>query len=71
VEARFVVFDRELFTPNMQFFVRGIGAVILEAVDVAASGLVVRGLVDTVPSLSIAELLTPSVRDRGLEPLLA
>jgi DMSO/TMAO reductase YedYZ molybdopterin-dependent catalytic subunit len=57
LETPFEVFDRGLFTPNDQFFVRWHWAVIPGAVDVAAFRLAVRGQVDRALSLSLADLL--------------
>jgi DMSO/TMAO reductase YedYZ molybdopterin-dependent catalytic subunit len=57
LETPFEVFDRGIFTPNDQFFVRWHWAVIPEAVDVAAFKLTVRGHVNQVVSLSLADLL--------------
>ncbi len=51
------VFDRGVFTPNDQFFVRWHWAVIPTEVDVAKFKLTVRGHVNQVLSLSLAELL--------------
>jgi DMSO/TMAO reductase YedYZ molybdopterin-dependent catalytic subunit len=51
------VFDRGVFTPNDQFFVRWHWAVIPTEVDVAKFKLAVRGHVNQVLSLSLAELL--------------
>jgi DMSO/TMAO reductase YedYZ molybdopterin-dependent catalytic subunit len=57
LETPFAVFDRGVFTPNDQFFVRWHWAVIPEAVDVAAFRLAVRGHVNTTLSLSMADVL--------------
>ena len=57
LETPFEVFDRGVFTPNDQFFVRWHWAVIPEAVDVAAFKLTVRGHVNRALSLSLADLL--------------
>jgi DMSO/TMAO reductase YedYZ molybdopterin-dependent catalytic subunit len=57
LETPFEVFDRGIFTPNDQFFVRWHWAVIPEAVDVAAFKLIVRGHVNQTISLSLADLL--------------
>jgi DMSO/TMAO reductase YedYZ molybdopterin-dependent catalytic subunit len=51
------VFDRGVFTPNDQFFVRWHWAVIPTEVDAAKFKLAVRGHVNQVLSLSLAELL--------------
>jgi DMSO/TMAO reductase YedYZ molybdopterin-dependent catalytic subunit len=57
LETPWEVFDRGVFTPNDQFFVRWHWAVIPEAVDVAAFRLTVRGHVNQALSLSLADLL--------------
>ncbi|MDR3538349.1 MAG: molybdopterin-dependent oxidoreductase [Acetobacteraceae bacterium] len=57
LETPFEVFDRGVFTPNDQFFVRWHWAVIPEQVDVAAFRLAVRGHVNQTLSLSMADLL--------------
>lgn len=57
LETPFDVFDRGIFTPNDQFFVRWHWAVIPEQVDVAAFRLIVRGQVNQVLSLSMADVL--------------
>src|ERR1700730_14641536 len=57
LETPFEVFNRGVFTPNDQFFVRWHWAVIPENVDVAAFRLSVRGHVNQVLSLSLADLL--------------
>ncbi len=57
LETPFEVFDRGVFTPNDQFFVRWHWAVIPEQVDVAAFRLAVRGQVNRTLSLSMADLL--------------
>ncbi|HEX4367485.1 MAG TPA: molybdopterin-dependent oxidoreductase, partial [Rhodopila sp.] len=57
LETPFPVFDRGVFTPNDQFFVRWHWAVIPEAVDVATFKLAVRGHVNTTLSLSMADVL--------------
>jgi DMSO/TMAO reductase YedYZ molybdopterin-dependent catalytic subunit len=57
LETPFDVFDKGIFTPNEQFFVRWHWAVIPEEVDVAAFRLAVRGHVNTPLSLSITDLL--------------
>jgi len=58
LETPWDVYDRGVFTPNDRFFVRWHWAVIPEAVDVAAFKLTVRGHVNQVVSLSLADLLT-------------
>jgi DMSO/TMAO reductase YedYZ molybdopterin-dependent catalytic subunit len=57
LETPFAVFDRGVFTPNDQFYVRWHWAVIPEAVDVAAFRLAVRGQVNTPLSLSMEDVL--------------
>jgi len=57
LETPFEVFDRGVFTPNDQFFVRWHWAVIPENVDVAAFRVNVRGHVNQALSLSPADLL--------------
>ena len=57
LETPFAVFDRGVFTPNDQFFVRWHWAAIPEQVDVAAFKLAVRGHVNTPLSLSMADVL--------------
>src|SRR4029077_18038396 len=57
LETPFDVFDRGVFTPNDQFFVRWHWAVIPTAVDVAAFKLTVRGHVTQALSLSMADIL--------------
>jgi DMSO/TMAO reductase YedYZ molybdopterin-dependent catalytic subunit len=57
LETPWDVFDRSVFTPNDRFFVRWHWAVIPENVDVAAFRLTVRGHVNRVVSLSLADLL--------------
>ena len=57
LETPFSVFDRGIFTPNDQFFVRWHWAVIPEQVDVAAFRLIVRGQVNQPLSLSMADVL--------------
>jgi DMSO/TMAO reductase YedYZ molybdopterin-dependent catalytic subunit len=57
LETPFEVFDRGVFTPNDQFFVRWHWSVIPEQVDVATFRLAVRGHVNTALSLSLADLL--------------
>jgi DMSO/TMAO reductase YedYZ molybdopterin-dependent catalytic subunit len=57
LETPFEVYDRGVFTPNDRFFVRWHWAVIPENVDVAAFKLTVRGHVNRVASLSLADLL--------------
>lgn len=57
LETPFEVFDRGVFTPNDQFFVRWHWSVIPQQVDVAAFKLAIRGHVNNVISLSMADLL--------------
>ena len=57
LETPFEVFDRGVFTPNDQFFVRWHWALIPTEVDVAAFKLTVRGQVNQTLSLSMADLL--------------
>jgi DMSO/TMAO reductase YedYZ molybdopterin-dependent catalytic subunit len=57
LETPFDVFDRGVFTPNDQFFVRWHWAVIPPQVDVSTFRLTVRGHVTTALSLSLADVL--------------
>ena len=57
LETPFDVFDRGVFTPNDQFFVRWHWALIPTEVDVAAFKLNVRGHVNQALSLSLADIL--------------
>jgi DMSO/TMAO reductase YedYZ molybdopterin-dependent catalytic subunit len=57
LETPFEVFDRGVFTPNDQFFVRWHWAVIPQEVDVAAFRLAVHGQVNTALSLSMADVM--------------
>ena len=57
LETPFEVFDRGIFTPNDQFFVRWHWAAIPSEVDAATFKLSVRGHVDKALSLSLAALL--------------
>ena len=57
LETPFAVFDKGVFTPNDQFFVRWHWAVIPEAVDVTTFRLTVRGAVNGSLSLSLADIL--------------
>ncbi|TYO66307.1 molybdopterin-dependent oxidoreductase [Bradyrhizobium hipponense] len=57
LETPMEVFDRSVFTPNDQFYVRWHWAVIPTSVDVDAFRLAVRGHVNQVLSLSIGDLL--------------
>jgi DMSO/TMAO reductase YedYZ molybdopterin-dependent catalytic subunit len=58
LETPFEVFDRGVFTPNDQFFVRWHWAVIPQEIDVAAYKVTVRGHVNTALSLSLADILS-------------
>src|ERR1700726_2996880 len=58
LETPFEVFNRSVFTPNDQFFVRWHWAVIPEALDVTAFRLAVRGHVNQPLSLSLPDLLS-------------
>lgn len=58
LETPFEVFDRGVFTPNDQFFVRWHWAVIPTEVDAKAFRLVVRGHVNQAQSLSLDDVLT-------------
>jgi DMSO/TMAO reductase YedYZ molybdopterin-dependent catalytic subunit len=57
LETPFEVFDRGVFTPNDQFYVRWHWAVIPTEVNVDTFRLAVRGHVNTALSLSLADLL--------------
>jgi DMSO/TMAO reductase YedYZ molybdopterin-dependent catalytic subunit len=57
LETPFEVFDRGVFTPNNQFFVRWHWAVIPQEIDVAAFKVGVRGHVNNALSLSMADIL--------------
>src|ERR1700687_6231557 len=57
LETPFEVFDRGVFTPNDQFFVRWHWAVIPGQVDATAFKLTVRGHVNQALSLSLADVL--------------
>jgi len=57
LETPFDVFDRGVFTPNDQFFVRWHWAVIPTEIDVTTFKLAVRGHVNRALSLSLADLL--------------
>jgi DMSO/TMAO reductase YedYZ molybdopterin-dependent catalytic subunit len=57
LETPFEVFDRGVFTPNEQFFVRWHWAVIPQVVDVTEFKLAVRGHVNQALSLTLADLL--------------
>ena len=57
LETPFSVFDRGVFTPNDQFFVRWHWAVIPESVDVTTYKLAVRGHVQRPLALSLPDLL--------------
>jgi DMSO/TMAO reductase YedYZ molybdopterin-dependent catalytic subunit len=57
LETQFEVFDRGVFTPNDEFFVRWHWALIPTEVDAATFKLTVRGRVNQELSLSMADLL--------------
>ena len=57
LETPFEVFDRGVFTPNDQFFVRWHWAGIPEQVDVATFKLAIRGHVNNLLSLSLADVM--------------
>jgi DMSO/TMAO reductase YedYZ molybdopterin-dependent catalytic subunit len=57
LETPWDVYDRGVFTPNDQFFVRWHWPVIPERVDVASFKITVRGHVNQALSLSLADLL--------------
>jgi DMSO/TMAO reductase YedYZ molybdopterin-dependent catalytic subunit len=57
LETPFEVFDRGVFTPNDQFFVRWHWAVIPQQVDVTSFRLVVHGHVNQMLSLSLSDVL--------------
>jgi DMSO/TMAO reductase YedYZ molybdopterin-dependent catalytic subunit len=57
LETPFEVFDRSVFTPNDQFFVRWHWAVIPQQVDVASFRLVVHGHVNQTLSLPLSDVL--------------
>jgi DMSO/TMAO reductase YedYZ molybdopterin-dependent catalytic subunit len=57
LETPFAVFDKGVFTPNDQFFVRWHWAVIPQEIDVASFRLAVRGHVNQPLSLSMADVL--------------
>ncbi|MEI9983373.1 MAG: molybdopterin-dependent oxidoreductase [Aliidongia sp.] len=57
LETPFEVFDRGVFTPNDQFFVRWHWAIIPTAVDVDQFRLAVRGHVGTTLSLSLKDII--------------
>lgn len=57
LETPFEVFDRGVFTPNEQFFVRWHWSVIPQRIDVAAFRVTVRGHVNNTLSLSMVDLL--------------
>jgi DMSO/TMAO reductase YedYZ molybdopterin-dependent catalytic subunit len=58
LETPWNVYDRSVFTPNDQFFVRWHWAVIPEAADVTAFRLAVSGHVNQALSLSLSDLLS-------------
>ena len=57
LETPFGVFDRGVFTPNDQFFVRWHWSVIPQQIDVTSFQLAVRGHVNQPQTLSLADLL--------------
>jgi DMSO/TMAO reductase YedYZ molybdopterin-dependent catalytic subunit len=57
LETPWDVYDRGVFTPNDQFFVRWHWAVIPQRIDVSAFKITVRGHVNQTLSLSLADLL--------------
>ena len=57
LETPFEVFDKGVFTPNDQFFVRWHWAVIPEQIDLAKYRMAVRGHVNQVQSLSMTDIL--------------
>src|ERR1700683_5313288 len=57
LETPFETFDRGVFTPNDQFFVRWHWSVIPEQIDVASFKVAVRGHVNNTLSLSMVDLL--------------
>src|ERR1700691_3544374 len=57
LETPFEVFDRGVFTPNDQFFVRWHWAVIPQQIDVATFRVALRGHVNNPLSLSLADIL--------------
>ena len=57
LETPFEVFDKGVFTPNDQFFVRWHWAVIPEQIDLAKYRMTVRGHVNNLQSLSMADIL--------------
>jgi DMSO/TMAO reductase YedYZ molybdopterin-dependent catalytic subunit len=57
LETPFEAFDRGVFTPNDQFFVRWHWALIPQEIDVASFKVAVRGHVNNTLSLSMADLL--------------
>ena len=57
LETPFEVFDRGVFTPNDQFFVRWHWSVIPEDVDLASFRMAIRGQVNQAQSLSMADIL--------------
>jgi DMSO/TMAO reductase YedYZ molybdopterin-dependent catalytic subunit len=57
LETPFEVFDRGVFTPNDQFFVRWHWAVIPQQIDVATFKLAIRGHVNNPLSLTLADVL--------------
>ena len=57
LETPFEVFDKGVFTPNDQFFVRWHWSVIPTDIDIASFRMAVRGHVDKPASLSLADIM--------------
>ena len=57
LETPFEVFDRGVFTPNDEFYVRWHWAVIPQSIDVANFGVTVRGHVNNELSITVADIL--------------
>ena len=57
LETPFEVFDRSVFTPNDQFFVRWHWAAIPQQIDVTTFRLAIRGYINNELSLSLADIL--------------
>jgi DMSO/TMAO reductase YedYZ molybdopterin-dependent catalytic subunit len=57
LETPFEIFDRGVFTPNDEFYVRWHWAVIPQSIDVAKFRVAVRGHVNNALSLSMADIL--------------
>ena len=71
LETPFEVFDRGVFTPNDQFYVRWHWAAIPNAVDVETFRLTVRGHVDKTLSLSLNDIVNglPRVELVAVNPM--